>query len=105
MIYAICCSGIGVLLSGWSEPALRPIFITETALVLLGILFGLLTAPKRSIVIILGSVAGAGLLLILKNLMFGISSDAFILIPFLGEILFFSAGAALLTAFLRKAHG
>lgn len=102
MIYAICCSGIGVLLSGWSEPTLRPIF--KTALVLLGILFGFFTAPKRSIVAILGSVAGAGLLLILKNLMFGISSDAFILILFLGEILFVSAGAALLTVFLRKAH-
>lgn len=104
MIHAIFYSGLGILLTGWESPALRIIFMVEIITSVIGILFGLLSAPKQIPKIILAIIFGIGLLLILKNVFFGLESDAFILIPFIGEILSVSSGIALLILLLKRTH-
>ncbi len=102
MIHAVIYSGPEILLTGWNSPTLRIIFLIEIIFLALGILLGTISTQKRSITLALVSVCIVGLLFILKNLLWGVSSDAFILIPFIGEILFVSSGIALLIIFLKK---
>jgi hypothetical protein len=104
MIHAVIYSGAEILLTGWNSPTLRIIFLAEIIFLVLGILFGVISTPKRTTISVLISVCIIGLLFILKNLLWGVSSDTFILIPFIGEILFISSGISLLIIFLKKSR-
>lgn len=85
---------VDALLYGWNTPTLRMIMSIELLFIFIGIAIGIL-APKNKISsILIFVVGGIGLLFILKNIIFGLSSDAEILLPFAGEILLVGATIA-----------
>lgn len=101
MIHAVFYNGIDVLFYGWSSPTLRIIFIAEIVAAIIGMLVGIVFPLKRMTIILISIFDGVGLLLVLKNLLFGMSSDAYILVPFIGEVLVVGTSIALLIIHIR----
>lgn len=102
MIQVILYSGIGALLSLNYSSALQFIVIMEVTLMVLGVLLGLLVKPKRWLTIALASLAGVGLLLVLKSTIFGVSNDAYIIYPFVGEAVCVGAIVALIIFAIKR---
>ncbi len=102
MIQAVIYSGIGALLSWTDSPALQFIVIMEVALMVLGVLLGLFARPKRWLTIALVSLAVLGLLVVLKSAIFGLSSDAYVAFPFIGEAVCVGAVVALIVFAIKR---
>lgn len=96
MCHAIFYNGIDVLFYGWQVSTLRIIFIAEIIIAVIGVLVGIVAPKKRMTTILLAILDGVGLILVLKNQLFGLSSDAYILVPFVGEMLIVGTSIALL---------
>lgn len=104
MIQVVIYSGIGALLSWTDSPTLRFIVIMEVILLVLGVLLGLFVKPKRWLTITLASLAVLGLLVVLKSCIFGLSSDAYIAYPFIGEAVCVGAVVALIVFSIKRAR-
>lgn len=102
MIQVILSSGIGALLSWSYSSALQFIVIMEVALLVLGVLLGLLAKPKRWLTIALASLAAIGLLVVLKAHFIGLSSDWYIIVPFIAEAVCVGAVVALIVFAIRR---
>ncbi len=102
MLQVVFYSGIDALLSWADSPTLRFIVIMEVTLMMLGVLLGLLAKPKRWLTIALASLAGLGLLVVLKSCIIGLSSDAYIAFPFMGEAVSVGAALALIVFAIKR---
>lgn len=102
MIQVILSSGIGALLSWNYSSALQFIVIMEVTLMVLGVLLGLLAKPKRWLTIALASLAVIGLMVVLKVYFIGLSSDWYIVVPFIAEAVCVGAVAALIVFAIRR---
>ena len=102
MIQAVLYNGIGALLSWIDSSSLQFIVIMEVALLVLGILLGLLVKPRRWLTIALASLAVIGLLVVLKVYFIGLSSDWYIVVPFIAEAVCVGAVAALIVFAIRR---
>ena len=102
MIHAIFYTGPTVLIYGWNTPTLQIIFVSEIVAVFLCTLVGLFVPPNKIYVLALLALDSVGVLIVLHNLLFGMSSDAYILLPFIGEILCVGTSTALLIKYVKK---
>lgn len=102
MIQAVLYNGIGAILSWIDSPTMRFVAIMEVALLVLGVLLGLLAKPKRRLTIALASLAVIGLLVVLKVYFIGLSSDWYIAVPFIAEAVCVGAVAALIVFAIRR---
>lgn len=102
MIQVILSSGISALLSWSYSSSLQFIVIMEVALLVLGVLLGLLAKPKRWLTIALASLAVIGLLVVLKVYFIGLSSDWYIAVPFIAEAVCIGAVASLIVFAIRR---
>lgn len=91
-----------VLLYGWSSPTLRIIMGIEIIAIIVGITVGIFAPKNRLTNIFIFIVGGVGLLLVLKNIVFGLSSDAEIPLPFIGESLLVGATIAFCMRLRKK---
>ena len=102
MLQVLFYNGIDAFLSWSASPTLRFIIIMEGIFIVLGVLLGLLAKPKRWLTIALASLAGIGLLAVLKSNIIGVSSDAYIAFPFIGEAVFVGAALVLIIFALKR---
>lgn len=102
LVSAFYNGGLSALVSGWSSPTIRTIYILEIAMCIVSIAVGLFVPYRRLKNIIISGVGIVGLMLILYTICIGLRSDAEILIPFIGEILLLSAVVALVISLLKR---
>lgn len=103
MLHAIFYNGVSVLRFGWSNPVLRIVFCAELTMIAVGVIIGwCLDGRITRVLLILLNVVG--LLIIMKNAIWGMSSDAYILLPFVGEILVVGTAVTALTIYIKKDH-
>lgn len=102
MIQVILSGGISALLSWSYSSALQFIVIMEVTLMVLGVLLGLLAKPKRWLTIALASLAVIGLLVVLKAHFIGVSSERYIIVPFIAEAVCVGAVVALIVFAIRR---
>lgn len=105
MLTALCYyQDLSRLLSGWSSPTLQTFYLIEIALWIVGILAGRLVPHSRLRTAVCVAVGIVGLLMFLWPICFGLSSDAGVPVPFLGESLLLGAVLALCIPAQKKRH-
>ena len=83
---------------------MRLLYIFEVVIVLSGILLGIFVSPKKWVVILLAILDGCSLLIIAKNLLFAMSDEMYMMLPFLGEILALGTSVALIILLLKSSR-
>lgn len=96
MAYMAIQNGLSVLLEGWSNSNLRTFFLLEIIAISLFCVSGFLLPKRRLTVAIQLVLAILGLIIFVKTSVWGVSSDAYILLPFIGESCLVGALLALL---------
>lgn len=102
MFQIVFCNGIGALLSWNYSSTVQFGVIADVILLVLGVLLGLFARPKRWLTIALVSLAVLGLLVVLKSAIFGLSSDAYVAFPFIGEAVCVGAVVALIVFAIKR---
>lgn len=102
MLLIIFYSGIDVLFQWWHSEVVSIIFIAEIMAIITGILVGLYHPLKRMGILGLLFLEGVGLFLVVKELLYGMSNEFFMMFPFMGEIVAVGTTITLLTFTLKR---
>ena len=96
MAYMAIQNGFSVLLDGWSNTNLRAFFLLEIIVIVVFCVSGVLLPKRRFTIGIQLVLAILGLVFFVKTSIWGVSSDAYILLPFISESCLVGALLALL---------
>lgn len=96
MAYMAIQNGLSVLLDGWSNSNLRAFFLLEIIVIAVFCVSGVLLPKRRLTIGIQLVLAILGLVFFVKTSVWGVSSDAYILLPFISESCLIGALFALL---------
>ncbi len=104
MLYSCFASeaGFGILQTGWGSETLRFFFLLEIVLTAIGIFAGMAKLPHKPFMTAVVCLGVLGCLMLCKTILFGLRSDAWIFLPFVGEALFVSAAAAVLVHYAKR---
>lgn len=84
---------------------LRIIFCFEAMALMVGMAIGLWGSKNRLMNIAISIVGCIGLILVMKNILFGLNSDAEIIFPFAGELFLVCAVTAFITRLCKRLYG
>ena len=96
MAYMAIQNGFSVLLDGWSNTNLRTFFLLEIIVIVVFCVSGVLLPKRRFTIGIQLVLAILGLVFFVKTSIWGVGSDAYILLPFISESCLVGALLALL---------
>ncbi|MBQ9168974.1 MAG: hypothetical protein IJX67_11290 [Oscillospiraceae bacterium] len=96
MAYMAIQNGLSVLLDGWSNSNLRAFFLLEIIVIAVFCVSGFILPNRRFTIGIQLMLAILGLVFFVKTSIWGVSSDAYILLPFISESFLIGALFALL---------
>ena len=86
----------------WTSSIFKLVLACDLIAAFAGALLGFLAAEERSVKVVLWAVQGAGWMLFLQSLLFGVGSEAWILVPYLGEALVVGSLVALAVLKIRE---
>lgn len=101
MAIAALYGGLSIFQNIWNVPFLRIVFFAEIAAIVIGTAIGSIIRGKVASIVLI-SLGVIGLIAVFVSLTWGVASDAYILIPYVGEDLLLGSVLSLFVMSLKK---